>query len=82
MESDRESARRTLAAAILAAAIQSTHDSDETLNGAVLVGFVVLAEWMDPEGRKWMSSNEGNGDGSDGLVSWQVRGYLTERLHF
>jgi len=74
--SEVETVRKTLAEAI-----QSTHDSDDSLEGAVLVGFVVVAEWMDPEGKRWLSSSDGSGNGEEGLVTWQTRGYLSERLY-
>lgn len=76
MSADVESARKALAATI-----QSTHDTDTNLDGAVLIGFVALAEWMAPDGERWLSQISGVGDGEQGIPDWQRQGYLHNALH-
>jgi hypothetical protein len=48
---------------------------------ALLLGFVVVAEWMDPDGGRWLSRESGSGSGDD-LPKWICRGYLNEALNF
>ena len=46
----------------------------------VLTGFVLVAEWADLEGRRWLTRLHGNGHGAL-LPDWQVHGYLHNALH-
>ena len=48
--------------------------------GGVLVGWVLVSEWMDLEGRRWLSRVHANADGST-LPEWQLNGYLHNALH-
>jgi hypothetical protein len=60
-------------------AIQRTAAEDEDLNGSVLMGWVVVAEWMSPEGQKWLSRSSGDARGMD-CSDWTVKGYLNDVL--
>ena len=51
--------------------VQSTHDDDEDLEGAVLTGFLIVAEWQAPDGNRWLSKI--SGDGSKDLSAWRER---------
>lgn len=66
----------------LYALIQS-HAGDSDFTGApedaVLVGFLVVAEWAAPDGERWISKN--SGDASETLPSWRERGYAAEVVH-
>jgi hypothetical protein len=66
---------------LLAPAIQGTADHDDEIEGALLTGFVAIAEWMSPSGEKWLSMIHGSGAGDAALPMWQVRGYLHEALY-
>ena len=54
---------------------------DEYDGRALLGGFVVVSEWIDQEGNRWLSRLHGSGDGSRTLPEWQVQGYLHNALH-
>lgn len=56
--------------------IQETAAADNDLDGTVLVGFMVIAEWRGGEGEQWLSKV--SGDHSGGLPSWRQRGYAQE----
>lgn len=61
-------------------AIQGTAATDESLpEGAMLKGFVILAEWVAPSGEGWLSRIHGGANG-EGLPIWQVQGYLHNAL--
>lgn len=64
---------------ILHEAIQRTNATDEDLDGAVLMGWVVIAEWMAPTGERWLSKVAGNASG-EGCPEWQTQGYLHNAL--
>ncbi len=61
-------------------AIQLTNDSNENLEGSILVGWACVAEWSDPQGSKWLSRVTGSAGGEDSPPTWQSRGYLHEAL--
>ena len=65
--------------------IQDTTTLDDnpgdSLNGAHLMGWVVIAEWMDPNGERWISMGSADATGEDRAADWQVKGYLTHALH-
>lgn len=66
---------------VIARAIQATNGDDE-IEGALLLGFVVVAEWAAPNDIRWLSRLAGTGDGERGRVpSWTVAGWLHECLH-
>lgn len=60
-------------------AVQAEAHSDDDLEGAVLVGFMVVAEWRAPGGDQWISKV--SGDHSAALPSWRERGLAAEVLH-
>jgi hypothetical protein len=62
--------------------MQATSAGDEDIDGAVLVGWVVVSEWVAPDGSRWLSRCSGNGSGSGrDLPAWQEQGYLHYALH-
>jgi hypothetical protein len=60
-------------------AIQETAGMTETVEGHVLIGCVVIAEWLGPDGRRYLTglSSDANGDG---VPEWTVQGYLTNAI--
>lgn len=46
---------------------------------ATLTGWVIVAEWMDSEGQKWLSKNSADAAGEQ-LTLWQTKGMLHEAL--
>lgn len=63
----------------LHAAIQTTAAKQDDLEGSALVGWVLVAEWMDGEGKKWLSRITGDPNGNAG-PEWQIQGYLHNAL--
>lgn len=60
--------------------IQGTVALDETLpEGSMLLGWVAIAEWMAPDGRRWLSIVDGDARG-EGAALWQRQGYLHNAL--
>lgn len=59
--------------------IQELNEGDEQLEGTVLVGYMVVAEWRGPNGEQWLSKVSGDHGGS--LPTWRQRGYAAEVLH-
>ena len=47
---------------------------------ATCIGWVVIAEWMDETGGKWLSKNSSDA-GGETLTTWQMNGMLHEALH-
>jgi hypothetical protein len=60
-------------------AIQTTASLDDDLEGAVLLGWVMVAEWVAPTGKRWLSRLDGTANGS-GCPDWQREGYLHNAL--
>lgn len=61
--------------------IQHTVSLDEDIpEGALLIGWIVIAEWMAPDGDRWLSRIDG-GASSRALPAWQTQGYLHNSLH-
>lgn len=56
--------------------IQETARDDDDLDGTVLVGFMVVAEWRGADGAQWLSKVSGDHGGN--LPSWRQRGYAAE----
>lgn len=63
----------------LHSAIQATGQTDNDLEGAMLMGWVVVAEWMAPNGQRWLSRVDGTASG-EGCPEWQRHGYLHNAL--
>lgn len=60
--------------------IQATIALDEELpEGAMLLGWVTVAEWMAPDGNRWLSRIDGNAQ-VNACPSWQTQGYLHNAL--
>lgn len=64
---------------ILAESIQASAATDDELEGAVLMGWVLVAEWMAPSGQRWLSKVDGSATG-EGCPAWQTQGYLHNAL--
>lgn len=54
-------------------------ESGEEING-FLGKFVVVSEWMDVQGNKYLVRRSGNGMG-EAVATWDVNGMLFEGLH-
>lgn len=62
----------------LAAAITTITPGDAP---SVLLGWIVVAEFSDIDGRRWLAVRSGSAPDSDHFTaSWQRRGYLREVL--
>lgn len=60
--------------------IQHTVAIDNNLpEGAMLLGWVTVAEWMAPDGQRWLSTVDGDARG-EGCPAWQRQGYLHNAL--
>jgi hypothetical protein len=60
-------------------AIQASQDANERLDSSILVGWVVVAEWVGPDGRRSLTRMSGTPGGAI-PPEWQTRGYLHEAL--
>ena len=61
--------------------VQTTNDSNPDLEGSVLTGWVLISEWSDPEGQRWLSRLSGSGMGESSPPPWQQQGYLWNALN-
>jgi hypothetical protein len=62
-------------------AVQSTIQMDEEMpEGAMLRGWAVVAEWVAPDNRAWITYINGGADG-EGLAEWQSDGLLHHALY-
>lgn len=61
----------------LASAI-AQHGPD--IEAGFLIGYVVVAEWIDSEGNRWLTRRSATGQG-EYIPAWQMRGYLNEALN-
>ncbi|HKI23103.1 MAG TPA: hypothetical protein VKA24_06765 [Gaiellaceae bacterium] len=60
-------------------AIQVSQEDNGRLDSAVLVGWVVVAEWVGPDGTRTLTRMSGTPGGTV-PPEWQTRGYLHEAL--
>ena len=60
-------------------AIQASRNDNEKLDQAVLVGWIVIAEWVASDGTRSLVRMSGTAGGSQ-PAPWQTRGYLHEAL--
>jgi hypothetical protein len=60
-------------------AIESSASANDALEGSVLVGWVVLAEWVGVNGVRSLVRMSGT-PGGTAPPTWQTRGYLHEAL--
>jgi len=58
-------------------AVSKTRD-DHSLGDAVLTGFLVIAEWVGPEGQLFITYSSGDHDRP--LPPWRTRGFASEVL--
>lgn len=64
----------------IGAAIQADGPGLDDGTESILTGWVVVAEWMDEKGGRWLSKNTGDAAG-DTLTKWGMNGFLHEALH-
>lgn len=64
----------------IATAVQASAAGDDSIDGAVLVGWVCVAEFMDGKGEKWLSTVAGDARGLHPPI-WQIQGYLHNVLN-
>lgn len=76
MDDERE-ARLTIGQALQAA--QQDESSGFDGRAAVLVGWAMVAEWVDEDGDRWLTKHNADPSGLP-LTVWQERGYLHEAL--
>lgn len=60
--------------------VQESAQTDEDLEGAVLVGYVTVAEWSDSSGKRWLSTFTRDISGEAPPI-WTVKGWLYYALH-
>jgi hypothetical protein len=60
-------------------ALEASAAENDALDGSVLVGWVVIAEWVGPNGVRSLVRMGGTPGGS-APPTWQTRGYLHEAL--
>lgn len=59
--------------------IQKIANEDVPIEGALLVGYILISEWVSPKGERWLSRVGGMGhDAEEPLPAWTVKGYLSE----
>ncbi|MCR4340788.1 MAG: hypothetical protein NUW01_12980 [Gemmatimonadaceae bacterium] len=64
---------------LIGMAIQGTQpDLDDA--SAVLVGWTLVAEWVDTGGKRWLTKTSADASG-DPLPTWTEAGYLHESLN-
>lgn len=56
---------------VLYEAIQASITEREDLEGSVLLGFAIIAEWQAPDGHKWLTKL--SGDAFTELPPWRER---------
>lgn len=62
--------------------IQHSVSLDDGLpEGSMLLGWVCVAEWMAPDGDRWLSCIDGSTDPERGATEWQRQGYLHNALN-
>lgn len=61
-------------------ALADTRHDDEDLADAVVTKFAAVIEWMDPEGKRWLSLVDGDA-GSERLQRWDVQGLFFNVMH-
>lgn len=71
---DDDSARKQLHAAIEGARGEETAE-------AVLISAVVVAEWMSPDGARWISRIASTNGGDETPPTWTTEGLLHHALH-
>lgn len=52
----------------------------ELPDGAYLAGWVLMAEYVDPDGSRWWVTRRGTDGGEKDLMPWTEKGYLQHAL--
>lgn len=60
-------------------AIEASQQGNETLEEGVLIGWIVVAEWLNYDGTRSLMRMGGTPGGAQ-PPEWQARGYLHEAL--
>jgi len=62
-------------------AVQASIDLDDDMpEGSMLKGYVLIAEWVSPDDRTWLSQTTAGPQG-DPLPDWTMQGYLHNVLN-
>ena len=70
----------TQARTIIKEGIEATADLHEPTEEAILTGYVLVAEWVDPNGDKFLSTTSYSGRIDRNGTPWTVKGWLHETL--
>jgi hypothetical protein len=62
------------------AGLQASRIDDADLGEAVVIGYAAVAEWMTPDGTRWLSLTTGDATDEE-LMRWQVQGYFYNVLN-
>lgn len=62
----------------IAVELQRLAGDDDELDGAVLIGYVIVAEYSAPDGERWLSQRSWTHGGPP--ATWTVKGWLHEVL--
>jgi hypothetical protein len=62
-------------------AIQASAAHNDDIEGAMLKGWVTIAEWVAPDGERWLSVAAAGSSPADPAPDWQIQGYLFNILH-
>ena len=81
MTDDANSVRDYLHRSIQDTTTLDDSDPDDNLDGAILLGWVTVAEWMHPTGDRWLSMISANTTGDQQAPDWVVQGYLHHALY-
>lgn len=55
--------------------IQAYTEQEEGVEGAYLRHWIIIADWVAPDGSKWLSHDE-----SDDVTPWELRGMVDEAM--
>ena len=61
-------------------AIQGSASHEKNLEGSVLTGYVIMAEWRSPDGLQWLTKL--SGDAFEPLTPWRERMFGLELLNW
>lgn len=73
--------RKALGAAIQTAAVEFTNEGTGDEQRGLVIGWLVIAEVLAPDGERWLTSYSGDAAGEKLLPRWQAQGYAHSLLH-